>query len=143
MRNTINYKTVFRLVILIFLSVTLSVLYLTPVRTQHGERLIPIATTKHLQPVNAIIPVELQCSTVRLSSPSTLEQINCGLKNNSPKSLTAANVTYSVIVATAGGDHEQSANCTLDDPSRFQTLEYLGRPRRANICRDSGSDFLS
>jgi hypothetical protein len=84
------------------------------VRTQQNERFVPITITGRLQPEDGLIPVEIQCGTAHLSSPNTLERIDCSLKNNSAKSVTAANVTYSVFVQTSAGSSKQTLNRTLD-----------------------------
>src|SRR5688572_7881147 len=114
MRNIVNSKTALRLLILMFLCLTLWAVYTRPVRTQQEERLIPIRIARQLEPEDGIIPVEIQCGTSHLTSPNTLERINCTLKNNSATSATAASVTYSIILQTSGGDSNQIFNRTLD-----------------------------
>src|SRR5689334_8333223 len=73
------------------------------VASQQNERFVPITITGRLQPDNGLIPAEIQCGTAHLSSPNTLERIDCSLKNNSAKSVTAANVIYTVVLQTSGG----------------------------------------
>ena len=83
-------------------------------RTQQNERFVPITITGWLQPENGVIPAEIQCGTAHLSSPNTFERIDCSLKNNSAKSVTAANVIYTVSLQTGGGASKESFNRTFD-----------------------------
>lgn len=82
--------------------------------SQQDERFVPITITGQLERENGLIPAEIQCGRTHLSSPNTLERIDCSLKNNSAKSVSAANVIYTVILQTSGGASKESFNRTFD-----------------------------
>lgn len=82
--------------------------------TQQDGRFIPITINGQLEPKNGVIPVEIQCGRAHLSSPNTLERIDCSLKNNSAKPVSAANVIYTVTLQTSGGASKESFNRTFD-----------------------------
>ncbi len=114
MRNITNYRIALRILGLALLSLTLWGLYTRPIRTQQGDRLIPVTITKQLEPVNGIVPAKIQCGTAHLSAPNALERFSCSLKNNSTLSITAANAIYSVILERSGATFKDTHNSTVD-----------------------------
>jgi hypothetical protein len=79
-------------------------------QTQAGLQL-PI-TTKQLQPENDV-NVELLCGTASVTPPNILNGFQCTLKNNTPKSITAANIIYSTVLEEAGQQTRDSRNQIL------------------------------
>jgi hypothetical protein len=59
------------------------------------------------------IAVQLSCERARVTPPNTLNQFHCTLKNNTDKSITAANVIYSTLLEEAGKETKESRVHTL------------------------------
>ena len=73
-------------------------------RNQVGLQL-PI-TVKQLQPENND-NVELLCGTASITPPNILNGFECTLKNNTHKSITAANIIYSTVLQEAGPGNQR------------------------------------
>src|ERR1044072_3745996 len=72
---------------------------------------LPI-TIKQLQPENGH-GVELQRGTASVTPPSILNGFECTLKNNTHKSITAANIVYSTVLEENGAETKDSRNQIL------------------------------
>ena len=79
-------------------------------RNQVGLQL-PI-TIKQLQLENNV-NVELLCGTASVTPPNILNGFQCTLKNNTHKSITAANIIYSTVLEEAGQETTDSRNQIL------------------------------
>ena len=71
---------------------------------------LPI-TIKQLPENN--INVELLCGTASVTPPNILNYFQCTLKNNTHKSITAANIIYSTVLEEAGRETKDSRNHIL------------------------------
>lgn len=69
-------------------------------------------TVKQLQPENNN-NVELLCGTASVSPPNILNGYECILRNDTHKSITAANIIYSTILDEAGRETKDSRNQIL------------------------------
>ena len=79
-------------------------------RNQSGLQL-PI-TVKQLQPENGN-SVDLQCGSANVTPPNILNGFECTLKNNTQKSITAANIIYSTVLQEGGRETKDSRNQIL------------------------------
>ena len=80
-------------------------------RNQIGLQQLPI-TVKQLQPgINN--SVELQCGTAGITPPNILNGFECLLRNNTHKSITAANIIYSTVLEEGGLETRDSRNQVL------------------------------
>jgi hypothetical protein len=80
-------------------------------RNQSGLQQLPI-TVKQLQPgINNT--VELVCGTASVTPPNILNGFECTLKNNTQKSITAANIIYSTVLEENGRETKDSRNQVL------------------------------
>ena len=77
-----------------------------------NQRLQLPITVKQLQPGNSN-SVELLCGTASVTPPNILNGFECTLKNNSQKSITAANIIYSTVLEEAGKETKDSRNQIL------------------------------
>jgi hypothetical protein len=78
---------------------------------QVGLQQLPI-TVKQLQP-ESNNNVELLCGTASVTPPNILNGFQCTLKNNTHKSITAANIVYSTVLEEAGQETRDSRNQIL------------------------------
>lgn len=77
-----------------------------------NQRLQLPITVKQLQPgINN--SVELVCGTASVTPPNILNGFECTLKNNTQKSITAANIIYSTVLEEAGKETRDSRNQIL------------------------------
>jgi len=80
-------------------------------RNQVGLQQLPI-TVKQLKPgINN--SVELQCGTASITPPNILNGFECSLKNNTDKSITAANIIYSTVLEEGDLETRDSRNQVL------------------------------
>jgi len=106
-------------------------------RNQVGLQL-PI-TVKQLQPENND-NVELLCGTASITPPNILNGFECTLKNNTHKSITAANIIYSTVLQEAGLETKDSRNQTLitNFHPDFYEKEKNIMPGESNSFRPAG-----
>jgi hypothetical protein len=69
-------------------------------------------TVKQLQPENNH-NVEMLCGTASVTPPNILNGFECTLKNNTQKSITAANIIYATVLEEAGRETKDSRNQIL------------------------------
>ena len=106
-------------------------------QTQAGLQL-PI-TIKRLQPENNG-NVDLLCGTASVTPPNILNGFQCTLKNNTHKSITAANIIYSTVLEEAGQETRDSRNhilATYIHPD-FHEKEKNILPGRSTSIRPAG-----
>ena len=72
---------------------------------------LPVSV-KQLQPENNH-NVELLCGTASVTRPNILNGFECILKNNTQKSITAANIIYTTVLEEAGQETKDSRNQML------------------------------
>jgi hypothetical protein len=90
--------------------------------SQEGTQNLPIIV-KQLEAKDGVIPVELKCAPASLPAPDTLEKFSCVLKNNTRKSITAANVSYSIVIWSNGKESRDTTSQiieTLVDESIYE-----------------------
>ena len=106
-------------------------------QTQAGLQL-PI-TIKQLQPENDV-NVELLCGTASVTPPNILNGFQCFLKNNTRKSITAANIIYSTVLEEAGKETRDSRNHILmtNFHPDFYDKEKNIMPGGSNTLRSDG-----
>ena len=78
---------------------------------QVGLQQLPI-TVKQLQPDNNNT-VELLCGTASVTPPNILNGFECILRNNTQKSITAANIIYSTVLEEGSLETKDSRNQIL------------------------------
>ena len=61
-------------------------------------------TIKRLQPENGRLPLEVTCSSPRLSATNQLDDFACTLRNNTVKNITAVSLIYSTVVVEKDGE---------------------------------------
>ena len=106
-------------------------------QTQAGLQL-PI-TIKQLQPENNT-NVELLCGTASITPPNILNEFHCTLKNDTHKSITAANIIYSTVLEEAGQETRDSRNhilTTYIHPDFYEKEKNI-LPGRSTSFRPAG-----
>jgi hypothetical protein len=106
-------------------------------RNQSGLQL-PI-TIKQLQPENNN-NVELLCGTASVTPPNILNGFECTLKNNTQKSVTAANIIYSTVLQENGLETKDSRNqilLTYFHPDFYEKEKNI-MPGGSNSLRPAG-----
>ena len=106
-------------------------------RNQVGVQL-PI-TIKQLQPENNS-NVELLCGTASVTPPNILNGFECTLKNNTQKSITAANIIYSTVLDENGLETKDSRNqilLTYFHPDFYEKEKNI-MPGGSNSLRPAG-----
>lgn len=132
-------KVVFRLFTVFLLSLSVWMLTVSIANTRQTERLIPVKILKQLEPLNSVIPAEIQCGTAHLNTSNELEFI-CKLKNNSAKKITAAGAIYSVVIERNGveaKDEHSSVFVNLIGP-QFEGLDKATGPGDERSIGPSG-----
>jgi hypothetical protein len=99
---------------------------------------LPI-TVKQLQPgINN--SVELVCGTASVTPPNILNGFECTLKNNTQKSITAANIIYSTVLEENGRETKDSRNqilLTYFHPDFYEKEKNI-MPGGTNTLRPGG-----
>lgn len=119
MMNTARANLFFRLTVLTLMTLSLWVISRKPADAPPEDRYIPIRITRQLAPSGAVFPVELRCGEAHLPAPWELAGFDCALRNNTGKSITAANAIYSITVERNGLVSKESFNSfveTLGEP---------------------------
>lgn len=114
MTSITSAKLTARLFILAVLSLSLWFFSGKAVSTSQESKEIAVDIIKQLEPVGGVVPVEIYCGPARLSAPNQVEALDCKLKNNTGKNITAANVIYSVVLAENGAVNRDSHNSFLE-----------------------------
>lgn len=99
---------------------------------------LPI-TVKQLQAENGN-SVELQCGTASITPPNILNGFECTLKNNTQKSITAANIIYSTVLEENGLETKDSRNqilLTYFHPDFYEKEKNI-MPGGSNSLRPAG-----
>lgn len=99
---------------------------------------LPI-TVKQLEPESNNI-VELQCGTASVTPPNILNEFECTLKNNTHKSITAANIIYSTVLEERGRETKDSRNqilLTYFHPDFYEKEKNI-MPGGTNSLRPAG-----
>ncbi|MDT7604973.1 MAG: hypothetical protein QOF61_2970 [Acidobacteriota bacterium] len=102
-------RVVFRLAIAAMLSISLWVINASVASTGQAERSMPVTVVRQLAPVSKLAPADLRCGVAHISVNNELE-FHCSLKNNSKKIITAASVTYAVVIETDGVETKDENN---------------------------------
>lgn len=99
---------------------------------------LPVSV-KQLQPENNR-NVELVCGTASVTPPNILNGFECVLKNNTQKSITAANIIYTTVLEEAGRETKDSRNQILltNFHPDFYDKEKNISPGRTNTIRPHG-----
>ena len=99
---------------------------------------LPVSV-KQLQPDNSH-NVELLCGTANVTSPNILNGFECTLKNNTQKSITAANIIYATVIEEAGRETKDSRNQILltNFHPDFYDKEKNIVPGGSNLFRPAG-----
>jgi hypothetical protein len=99
---------------------------------------LPI-TIKQLQPQNGS-SVELVCGTASVTPPNVLNGFECVLRNNTHKSITAANIIYSTVLEEGGRETKDSRNqilLTYFHPDFYEKEKNI-MPGGSNSLRPGG-----
>lgn len=99
MTNTTRF--IFRLFIFSLLSLSLWMITIGVANPQQDEQAIPLHIITQLEPINNVVPAEIQCGAALINIAGELE-FTCKLKNNGEKNITAAGVIYSIVIEKNG-----------------------------------------
>lgn len=119
MRESITYKLIYRLLVLVGLSLCLWAVSARTKSQQQVDQFIPVVITEQLEAKNGVVPVDIRCGQARLTAPNRLEEFQCSFKNNTNLNITAANAIYSIVL-------DQNGSVSRDTYSR--TAETLVHP---------------
>jgi hypothetical protein len=117
-----------KLLVLGFLCVCLWAFSGRAIVIQQVTQNLPIIV-KQLEATDGVIPVELKCAPASLSAPDTLQNFSCVLKNNTGKSITAANVTYSILIWSNDKESRDTTSQIIDtlvDESVYEPDRAIG-----------------
>lgn len=92
----------------IIMITVVSILLIPESEAQDSENLVQTEIPVVIKPLivgDNVIPVHIQCQTVFITKPDTLERFSCKLINATDKSIRASGVKYSVIVDLNGKEN--------------------------------------
>lgn len=104
-------------------------------RPQTVEKNIQV-TTRQLEAVNGVIPVDIRCDTAHLAAPNEVEQFDCTLRNNTDKRISAGAAVITVLVETNGvtsKDVRYSSFDTILHPDFDDPGKHLGKTRESMV----------
>jgi len=125
MTNTAGYKVTFRLLVLAFLLSAFWVFSGSARKSQRTtEKYIPVVVAGSLIQPGGTRSIEVFCGLARIAVNNQVE-FNCKLQNNTSKSITAANVFYSIVMEQGGSEEKDQFSSIIATLGHQQIQEPL------------------
>lgn len=119
-------KILFRLLVLTSLTLCLWAFSGVAGKVRQADRYVPVAVTGQLEPWGYVFPAEIRCETARITAANEVS-FDCRLKNNTAKSITAANTINAIVLEKEGRLTKDEYSLTIVTIMSTSS-ERMGRP---------------